>query len=133
VPLHGLVEGHLLERGARIGVGCDQCIRVRVNKHAHRQRSGTQHDLRRRFVLTVKHMDSALTSFAVHPRQRYVQLRSLLVELFDQFGDVGADRARIDVVVVRQILDREVGKKEPKSAQLIFVNRHGTQRIVAKL
>ena len=126
MTLNGFVKGHLLERSARIGVGRDQCIGIRVNEDADRQCLGSQHDLCSGFVLAVKHMNGTLAALALNPRQRHMQLRSLLVELLDQLRNVRSDRPGIDVVVVRQILNWKIGEEEAKTAQFIFVNRHGT-------
>ena len=45
-----------------------------------------------------------------------MQLRPSLVELFDQFGDIRANRARVNVGIVGQILNRQQSKKVSKSA-----------------
>jgi uncharacterized protein YunC (DUF1805 family) len=46
------------------------------------------------------------------------------VELFDQLADVAADGARVDAVVVPQVLDGQLDEEVAEAAQLVQVHRH---------
>jgi len=50
-----------------------------------------------------------------------VQLWATLVEFLYQFGDVGSDGAWVDVVIVSEVLNRQLGKEISKAAQFVDV------------
>ena len=133
MPLDRFVERNLFERGAGVGVRSDQRVGVGVYEHAHGQCLHTQKDLSSCLVLPVKHMDCTRSAVAAHPGERDMKLGPLLEKLLHQLRNVYPDRARIDVRVVRQILDRKYREEIPESAQRVRVNRHAVQRVVAHL
>jgi hypothetical protein len=124
VSLDRLVECDLLERGPGVCIRGYQSVSIGVDKHAHRKCSRAQHDLRGRFVLAVEDMECTMPRGGTHPRQCHMQLWSLLMKFFDQLRNIGANRARIYVIIMRQILNWHSSKEITKPAQLIFVNRN---------
>ena len=62
-----------------------------------------------------------------------MKLGPLLKKLLHQLGNVGPDRTRVDVCVVRKVLDRKLGEEVSKTAERVAVDRHAVQRVVAHL
>ena len=57
MPHDSYIERNLPERGTRIGVGCQQDIRIGFNEHPNGQFLYAQHYLSRGLVLPVEYLD----------------------------------------------------------------------------
>ena len=62
-----------------------------------------------------------------------MELRSLLLELLDQAADVRADAARVDPVIVVQVLERESREERVHATLLVVVDRYRIDLDVACL
>lgn len=134
MPHHGDVERHLAEFPARVRVGQEQHVDVRLQENTDRQLPRPQEDLGRRLVLAVEDLRGAgAVSLGRPPREPDVELGTLVKKLLDQPPDVRADAAGIDPVVVVQIFERQGREERIHPAELVVIDRHAPDAVVANV
>ena len=109
-------------------------IRVGIDENPNRQDSRSKKDLRCGLVLPVEYLHLGRRPVrGVDPCQSDVKLWKLTVELLDQLFQVLADRTRVNVIVVVQVLDRKIDECRMESRNVILEHRERADFVLAKI
>ena len=101
-----------------------QSVEIRVDEHSNWESSDAEKDLSSRLVLPIEHIDlGPFMAYVLRPGECDVQLRELAVELLDQLPEVLANRARVHMGVVVQVLNGQLSVEGLKARESIRENR----------
>ncbi len=86
-------------------------------------------------MLAVKHLNASLSTIDgdLGPCQSNVKLWTFLEELLNQSAEAPADSARINLVIVEKVCDRQLCKEIPQPAEFVVVERDRLYLVPANL